>query len=87
MEELDRAVETVIGRCLGVRSGEQVVVVVDEQTSALGERLRAAAAQAGADAVLCVMDARAEHGQEPPAPVAAALAAADAVRGGSVVHA
>ena len=77
MEELDRAVETVIGRCLGVRSGEQVVVVVDEQTSSLGERLRAAAAQAGADAALCVMDARAEHGQEPPAPVAAALAAAD----------
>ena len=77
MEELDRAVETVVGRCLGVRAGEQVVVVVDEQTSALGERLRAAAAQAGADAVLTVMDARGEHGQEPPAPVAAALAAAD----------
>ena len=77
MEELDRAVETVVGRCLGVRPGEQVVVVVDEQTSALGERLRAEAARAGADAALCVMDARAEHGQEPPAPVAAALAAAD----------
>jgi len=77
MEELDRAVETVVGRCLGVRAGEQVVVVVDEQTSALGERLRAAAARAGADAVLTVMDARGEHGQEPPAPVAAALAAAD----------
>jgi len=77
MDELDRAVETVVGRCLGVRAGEQVVVVVDEQTSALGERLRAAAAQAGGDAVLCVMDARGEHGQEPPAPVAAALAAAD----------
>src|SRR3954451_15601664 len=77
MEELDRAVETVIGRCLGVRSGEQVVVVVDERTSALGERLRAAAGQAGADAALCVMAARAEHGEEPPAPVAAALAAAD----------
>ena len=77
MEDLDRAIETVIGRCLGVRAGEQVVVVVDGDTSALGERLRAAAAQAGADAVLTVMDARAEHGQEPPAPVAAALAASD----------
>src|SRR5687768_726486 len=77
MEELDRAVETVIGRCLGVREGEQVVVVVDESTQGLGERLRAAASQAGADAVLCVMDVRSEHGQEPPAPVAAALAAAD----------
>ena len=77
MDDLDRAVETVVGRCLGVRAGEQVVVVVDEGTSALGERLRAAAAEAGADAVTCVMAARAEHGQEPPAPVAAALAAAD----------
>jgi leucyl aminopeptidase (aminopeptidase T) len=77
MDDLDRAVETVVGRCLGVRAGEQVAVVVDEGTSPLGERLRAAAAGAGADAVTCVMDARAEHGQEPPAPIAAALAAAD----------
>lgn len=77
MSDLDRAVETVVGRCLGVRPGEQVAVVVDEQTSALGERLRAAAAAAGADAVTCVMEARDEHGEEPPAPVAAALAAAD----------
>jgi leucyl aminopeptidase (aminopeptidase T) len=77
MDDLDRAVETVVGRCLGVRAGEQVAVVVDEGTSALGERLRAAAAGAGADAVTCVMDVREEHGQEPPAPVAAALAAAD----------
>ena len=77
MTDLDRAVETVVGRCLGVRAGEQVAVVVDEETRALGERLRAAAAAAGADAVTCVMDAREEHGEEPPAPVAAALAAAD----------
>jgi len=77
MTDLDRAVETVVGRCLGVRAGEQVTVVVDEETSALGERLRTAAAAAGADAVTCVMDAREEHGEEPPAPVAAALAAAD----------
>src|SRR4051812_5200849 len=77
MTDLDRAVETVVGRCLGIRAGEQVAVVVDEETAALGERLRAAAAAAGADAVTCVMAAREEHGQEPPAPVAAALAAAD----------
>ena len=77
MDDLDRAVETVIGRCLGVRAGEQVAVVVDAETRALGDRLRDAAAAAGADAVLTVMDARGEHGQEPPAPVAAALAAAD----------
>ena len=44
MADLDRAVETVIGRCLGVRAGEQVAVVVDEHTRALGDRLRDAAA-------------------------------------------
>jgi leucyl aminopeptidase (aminopeptidase T) len=77
MDDLELAVETVVGRCLGVRAGEQVAVVVDERTSALGERLRAASAAAGADAVTCVMAARGEHGEEPPAPVAAALAAAD----------
>ena len=77
MNELDRAVDTVIRQCLGIAPGEQVVVVVDSGTSALGYSLRDAAAQAGADAVLAVMDAREEHGQEPPAPVAAALAAAD----------
>ena len=77
MSELDRAVETVMGRCLGVRPGEQVAVVVDEQTRALGDRLRDAAEARGGEAVTVVMTARGEHGEEPPAPVAAALAAAD----------
>ena len=56
--------------------GEEVVVVVDAATRALGDALRAAAARRGADAVLTVMDARAVDGAEPPAAVAAALAAA-----------
>jgi len=77
MSDLDRAVETVMGRCLGVRPGEQVAVVVDEQTRALGDRLRDAAEARGGEAVTVVMTARGEHGEEPPAPVAAALAAAD----------
>jgi len=77
MTELHRAVETVIRGCLGVRPGERVVVVVDAGTRALGDVLREAAAAAGGDAVLAVMDPREEHGQEPPEPVAAALAASD----------
>ena len=77
MTELDQAIETVIDRCLGVKPGERVVVVVDAGTRALGDALRDAAAAAGGDAVLTVMDPRGEHGEEPPAPVAAALAAAD----------
>jgi leucyl aminopeptidase (aminopeptidase T) len=77
MAELDIAVQTVVGRCLAVKEGEEVVVVADPGTREIGEALREAAAAVGADAVLCVMDARAADGNEPPASVAGALAAAD----------
>src|ERR1700748_1280512 len=77
MDELAKAVQGVVGRCLGVRDGEDVVVVVDEGTQEIGELLRAEAARVGAEAVLTVMDPREVDGQEPPAPVAGALAAAD----------
>ena len=76
MSDLERAVETVVGPCLGVRPGEDVVVVVDRTTAALGEALRAAAARLGAEPVLCVMEPREVDGEEPPAAVAAALGAA-----------
>jgi leucyl aminopeptidase (aminopeptidase T) len=76
MSDLQRAAETVVGPCLGVQAGEDVVIVVDETTRAIGEALRVAAAAAGAEAVTCVMEPRAVDGQEPPAAVAAALAAA-----------
>ncbi len=75
--DLDRAVQGVIHTCLGVQPREQVVVVVDEHTRDIGEALRDAASKAGAESVLTVMDARADHGEEPPAAVAAALKAAD----------
>lgn len=77
MSELDLAVQTVVNDCLGVKPGERVVVVVDASTRVFGDGLREAASAAGGDAVLVVMDPREEHGQEPPEPVAAALAAAD----------
>src|SRR4051812_25720892 len=75
--DLDRAVQTVVRRCLDIQPDEDVVVVTDEPLQDLGERLRAAAQQAGADAVLAVMAPRATDGSEPPAPVAEALAASD----------
>jgi leucyl aminopeptidase (aminopeptidase T) len=77
MTELDRAVQTVVRRCLNIRPGEDVVVVVDEPLQDLGEKLRTAAQQTGADAVLTVMSPRPTDGSEPPAPVAEALAACD----------
>jgi len=76
MSELERASETVVGPCLGVRAGEDVVIVVDRGTRAIGDALRDAAVALGAEPVMAVMEPRQVDGEEPPAAVAAALAAA-----------
>jgi leucyl aminopeptidase (aminopeptidase T) len=75
--DLDKAVHAVIDTCLRVQPNEQVVVVADDGTRPIGEALLAAAQEAQAEAVLTIMSPRANHGEEPPAAVAAALAAAD----------
>ncbi len=74
---LATAVDTVITRCLAIRAGEDVLVIVDPATRIIGEALREAAAATGADAVLAVMDERATDGTDPARPVAAALSACD----------
>ena len=79
MSDLERAVSAVINECLGVREGEEVLVVANPATIGLGERLRAEAGRAGAEGVTALMAERASHAAEPPAPVAAAMAAADVV--------
>jgi len=77
VSELQQAVATVVERCLRVRDGETVLVVADPASTAIGEALLAAARTAGADAVLAIVPPNPGRGTEPPAPVAAALAAAD----------
>jgi leucyl aminopeptidase (aminopeptidase T) len=79
MSDLERAVAAVIRDCLGVREHETVLVVCNPPTIGLGERLRGEAGRAGADGILCLMAERGTHAAEPPAPVAAAMAAADVV--------
>ena len=78
-DQLHRALETVIGRCLDVRGGESVLVIgdYDGDSRVLAESLRDTAARYGADAVLALMDVRANDGTEPPPAIAAALAACD----------
>jgi aminopeptidase len=77
MGDLNAAVEAVIHRCLAIKPGEDVLVIVDPGTRAIGERLRDASTAAGADAVLAVMDERATDGTDPARPVAAAMSACD----------
>jgi leucyl aminopeptidase (aminopeptidase T) len=79
MSDLERAVTAVIRDCLGVREGEEVLVVANPGTIGLGERMRAEAGRQGADGVLALIAERETHGTEPPASVAAAMAAADVV--------
>jgi leucyl aminopeptidase (aminopeptidase T) len=75
--DLEPAVRTIIERCLGVKPGEDVLVVVDPGTRRIGEVLREGAGRAGADAVLAVMDERATDGTDPARPIAAAMSACD----------
>ncbi len=77
MAVLRDAVAAILDRCLGIRARENALVVVDPGTRAIGESLRDAAAERGADAVLVIMDERATDGTEPPPPIAAALGACD----------
>jgi leucyl aminopeptidase (aminopeptidase T) len=77
MPDLGPAVDAVVNQCLGVRKGEDVLVIVDPVTRPIGEALRDTASAAGADAVLAVMDERATDGTEPPRSLAGALAACD----------
>ncbi len=71
------AVRRIVEHCLGVRSGEDVLVIVDERTRPIGEALCAESSDAGADVVLGVIDARATDGTEPPRSLAAAMEACD----------
>jgi leucyl aminopeptidase (aminopeptidase T) len=77
MDDLERAVRTVVERCLAVRDGEDVLVVADPDRVDLGHALLAAALRAGADATLTVLPPRPSRGTEPPPPVAAAFAACE----------
>jgi aminopeptidase len=77
--DLDRAVRAVVRECLGVKEGEEMLVVCNPATQHLGERLREEAAEAGADAVVATISERASHAAEPPRTVAAAMAAANVV--------
>ena len=77
--DLERAVSAVVNDCLGVSAGEEVLVVCNPATHALGAAMRGEAAEAGGEAVLAVISERASHAGEPPATVAEAMAAADVV--------
>ncbi len=67
---------TVNGR---VQPDESVVVVTDEKLIRFADLISNAAEDVGASVVTCIIQQRTQDGQEPPAPVAAAMAEANVI--------
>jgi leucyl aminopeptidase (aminopeptidase T) len=76
-EAVASAAETAVGQCLNVQPDETCVVVTDDRRQPIGEALYDAALEATEEAVIVRYPPGPQHGAEPPAPVAAALKAAD----------
>jgi leucyl aminopeptidase (aminopeptidase T) len=75
--DLFDAAATAVEQCLNVAPDESVVVVTDDEREPIGEALYAAASAATDDATVLRYPPADQHGTEPPAPVAAAMAEAD----------
>ncbi len=75
--EMMRTARMVVDECVALRPGEHVAVIGDTETISIVEVLAQAAHAAGGEVVICVMTPRAEHGNDPPRILAAAMQAAD----------
>ena len=77
-EAVRRAAETAVNQCLNLGGDETCAVVTDDKRLPIGEALYEVASGVAADAVLLRYPPGNQHGEEPPSPVAAAMADADA---------
>ncbi|WP_079908550.1 aminopeptidase [Paenibacillus sp. 32352] len=71
--------KNVLKNCLGLKENETFLVVADEVKKELAESLFEAGKQLGAESMLVVMKERSKSGEEPPAPVATAMANSNVV--------
>ncbi|WP_277553647.1 aminopeptidase [Halobaculum limi] len=77
-DDLRAAAETAIHQCLDLASDESLAVVTDDKRVDIGEALYEVASEVTSDASIVRYPPAAQHGEEPPAPVAAAMREADA---------
>ncbi|MFB6108692.1 MAG: aminopeptidase [Haloplanus sp.] len=78
-DALREAAETAVRQCLDLRDDESCLVVTDDERRPIGEALYAVASAVTDDAVVVQYPPGEQHGEEPPAPVAAAMRDADVV--------
>lgn len=67
----------VLKDCLGLGRGELLAVVADDDKRELAESIYEAGKRLGNEAMLLIMQPRSKSGEEPPAPIAEAMAKAD----------
>ncbi len=80
LSRLAFAANMLVNQVLGVQKGETVVIITDtDRPRTITQALAYSAVSAGGEVVVISMDPREIGGQEPPAPVAAAMAAARVV--------
>ena len=75
---LRAAATTAVEQCLALSADESCVVITDDERRPIGAALYDAAATVTDDATVLQYPPGEQHGAEPPAPVAAAMAEADA---------
>ncbi|MFB6195107.1 MAG: aminopeptidase [Haloplanus sp.] len=78
-DALREAAETAIRQCMALDAGESCAIVTDDERLPIGDALYEVASDVTDDAVLLRYPPGDQHGTEPPAPVAAAMADADVV--------
>jgi aminopeptidase len=73
------AARIALADCLGVQPGERVLIVTDEPLRSIGYAIWSEAKALGTEVILAEMLPRKSNGEEPPAEIAAMMAAADVV--------
>ncbi|ASJ16456.1 leucyl aminopeptidase [Thermococcus chitonophagus] len=73
------ACEVALKKCLGVKEGEIVLIIADENTRKIGWALWEKARELKAEAIYTEIIPRKVHGEEPPKPIAEAMKFADVV--------
>ncbi len=76
---LRQPAQTAIEQCMGLRAHESCCIVTDDERMAIAEALDAVARETTDDVTLVRYPPGDQHGEEPPEPVAAAMAGADVV--------
>ena len=70
---LATSAKMVVETCMDIRRGENVLIVCDPTTGAIGQALHEAVTERSERVLLIVMPKGRHHGEEPPTPVASLM--------------